>query len=81
MRLSEALASAVTDKQRGARCSIALMLETVTAVDGAKEAAAIDALIKDPTRHAGALAKVLRENGHPVRDYTIRRHRSGECSC
>lgn len=80
MKLSEALYTAETPK-RGSACTVGELLADIRERDGEGEAAKVAAVIADRHRSAQALALVLRANGYLIRDYTIRRHRKGECSC
>lgn len=81
MNLSDALASAPTQRPLNNACGVAVLLAQIAAKDGAAEAKKVNALLTDKERLATTLSQVLKANGYRINDATIRRHRRGHCSC
>lgn len=76
MSLAAALSREAAPVQRGGRCSVALLLETLSADDAAE----LRSALASPMEHA-AIARALTSEGHRFASSTIARHRRGECRC
>jgi hypothetical protein len=57
------------------KCSVCTLLEVLDP----KEAAALQAVLNDPTVPKAAVARVLNANGHDVKSGTLTRHTRQEC--
>jgi len=58
---------------KGPPCKVALLPDDVRDE--------VEAALADPSIHATALARVLKEHGHDCGHETLQRHRSGDCRC
>lgn len=72
--LADHLAAAHTN--RGSRCTMAKLLESLTDPDR-------DALVKamGSEMPGQAIARALRAAGHEISGTTVQRHRRGDCRC
>lgn len=60
----------------GPRCAVALVFEALNDADAADLRAAFAG-----NHHSSSIGRALRSRGFTLSDYTVARHRRGNCSC
>ncbi len=75
MTLAAALQAHKTASQRGRRCSVCAVFETLDA----KDRAALDAAIADPSFTSVAISAALQAEGYDIAPQPLQRHRRGDC--
>lgn len=63
--------------RKGPPCTLRVLLESLDAT----ERADLEAVVADGAINATTIAALLREDGRPIGEDTIRRHRTGRCAC
>lgn len=61
----------------GGTCTVSEARKKMTA----EQCAEFDEALADEEIHASVLAELLRDDGIPLSDHAVRRHRSGKCRC
>ena len=75
MTLAAALQAHKVAAQRGPRCTVCQVLDTLDA----KDRAALEAAIADPSFTSVAISAALRAEGYNIAPQPLQRHRRGDC--
>lgn len=76
MSLLEDIHDEQAESRRGPRCSMCVVMDSLSESD----AADLSAALADSSVYATSIARALRRRGVKIKDDAVQRHRSGRCN-